>query len=127
MARVANVNIPDDKRVVVSLTYIKGIGHSRAAQVLQKTGISPDTRVKDLTETELGKIREAIEADYEVETELAQRQKLNIARLREINCYRGLRHKASLPSRGQRTRTNARTRRGRRSTVGGAKKVMPGK
>lgn len=127
MARVANVNIPDDKRVAVSLTYIKGIGNSRAAQVLKKTGISSDARVKDLTETELGKLREAIEADYEVETDLAQRQKLNIARLREINCYRGLRHKAGLPSRGQRTRTNARTRRGRRSTVGGAKKVIPGK
>lgn len=127
MARVANVNIPDDKRVAVSLTYIKGIGHPRAAQVLKKTGISSDARVKDLTETELGKLREAIEADYEVETDLAQRQKLNISRLREINCYRGLRHKAGLPSRGQRTRTNARTRRGRRSTVGGAKKVIPGK
>lgn len=121
MARVANVTIPDDKRVAVSLTYIKGIGHSRAREILNKTGIASDARVKDLTDSELSQLRETIDADYEVETDLAQREKLNLSRLREIGCYRGTRHKSGLPARGQRTRTNARTRRGRRGSVGSKK------
>lgn len=122
MARVASVNIPDAKRVVVALTYIHGIGHTLARQVVDQAGIDPDTRVKDLTDSELAQIREIIDQDYEVEADLAQRRRLDVNRLREINCYRGLRHKNGLPARGQRTRTNARTKRGRRMAVGGAKK-----
>lgn len=121
MARVAGVNIPDNKRVVVALTYINGVGNTTAAKIVEAASISPDARVNDLTETELTKLRDIIEEKYEVEADLAQRRRMNINRLREINCYRGLRHKSSLPVRGQRTRTNARTKRGRRMAVGGAK------
>lgn len=125
MARIANVNVPDDKRSVVALTYIKGIGHSSAAKILEKAGVNPDTRVKDLTDTETSKIREIIEDGYVVEGDLAQRVRLSISRLREINSYRGLRHKSGLPVRGQRTQTNARTKRGRRTSVGSANKKTP--
>lgn len=118
MARVARVNIPDDKRVVVALTYIKGVGNSSARNILNEAGVSIDTRVKDLTDTELASIRDIIENQYIVEGDLAQRVRANISRLREINNYRGLRHKSGLPVHGQRTQKNARTRKGRRGTVG---------
>jgi len=121
MARIAGVNIPDDKRVVVSLTYVFGIGNTTAQKLLAKLKIDENTRVKDLTDTELTKIREEIDKNYEVEGDLGQRIRVSVNRLREINCYRGLRHKANLPVRGQRTKTNARTKRGRRSTVGSSK------
>lgn len=122
MARVARVNIPDNKRAVVALTYIKGIGDTSAKRVLRDAGVDPDTRVKDLTETEMSKIRDLIESDYVVEGDLTQRVRSSINRLREINNYRGQRHKAGLPVRGQRTQKNARTRRGRRSAVGSVRK-----
>ncbi len=122
MARVARVDIPDSKRVAVSLTYIKGIGDTSARNILKETGVDPDTRVKDLTETELSSIREIIENQYIVEGDLAQRIRTNVSRLREINSYRGVRHKSGLPVRGQRTQKNARTRKGRRSSIGSMQK-----
>lgn len=125
MARVAGVTIPDNKRIVIALTYVYGIGDRNAQTILAGLGIDPSVRVKDLNESELTKIREVIDSDYEVEGDLAQRIRVSINRLREINCYRGLRHKAGLPSRGQRTKTNARTKRGRRATVGSGKKKAP--
>ena len=121
MARIAGVNIPDDKRAIISLTYVFGIGSKSAKDILDKANIDESTRIKDLTETELSKIREIIDTDYEVEGDLAQRRRVSVNRLREINAYRGLRHKANLPVRGQRTKTNARTKRGKRATVGGGK------
>lgn len=125
MARIAGVNIPDNKRVVISLTYVYGIGRNKATKILDKTGVDPNARVKDLTETELNHIREEIDKNYDVEGDLAQRIRTSINRLREINSYRGLRHKANLPVRGQRTKTNARTKRGKRTTVGSGKKKAP--
>lgn len=125
MARIASVNIPDDKRIVVALTYIYGIGDTKAKEVIDKAGVNEATRTKDLTDTELSKIREIIDSEYEVEGDLAQRLRVSINRLREINSYRGLRHKANLPVRGQRTRTNARTKRGKRATVGSGKTKTP--
>lgn len=125
MARIANVNIPDDKRSAVALTYIKGIGDTSAAKILKKAGVDADTRIKDLTDNELSKIRETIEDEYVVEGDLAQRVRVSISRLREINSYRGLRHKSNLPVRGQRTQTNARTKRGRRTSVGSGKSKTP--
>lgn len=125
MARVAGVNIPDDKQAAIALTYVYGIGNTTARQILDKAKVDSQARVKDLTETELGKIREEIDKNYEVEGDLAQRVRVSVNRLREINCYRGLRHKANLPVRGQRTKTNARTKRGRRATVGSGKKKAP--
>ena len=122
MARIANVTIPTEKQVQISLTYIYGIGPMYAARILEATGIEPTTRVKDLTETELKKIRDEIDANYHVEGDLQRVVAGNIKRLKDINAYRGLRHKNGLPSRGQRTRTNARTRRGKKTTVGGTKK-----
>lgn len=122
MARVARVDVPDSKRVAVSLTYIKGIGDTSARNILKETGVDPDTRVKDLTETELSSIREIIENQYIVEGDLAQRIRTNVSRLREINSYRGVRHKSGLPVRGQRTQKNARTRKGRRSSIGSMQK-----
>ncbi len=122
MARVARVNIPDNKRIVVALTYIKGIGDTSAKNVLKEADVDVETRVKDLTETELSKIRDIIESNYVVEGDLTQRVRSSINRLREINNYRGQRHKAGLPTRGQRTQKNARTRRGRRSAVGSTRK-----
>jgi len=122
MARVAGVDLPNEKRVEIGLTYIFGVGRTRSNEVLAKTGISPDTRCKNLTETEVARLREVIEADYVVEGDLRRTIAMNIKRLMEIGCYRGLRHRRSLPVRGQRTRTNARTRRGGRRTVAGKKR-----
>ncbi len=124
MARISGVNIPDAKRIEIALTYIYGIGLTTSQDILTAAGINPDTRAKDLTEAEVSKIRELIDKNYRVEGDLQREVSLNIKRLKEINAYRGLRHAASLPSRGQRTKTNARTRRGKKVTVGGtAKKV----
>ncbi|MCG0277394.1 MAG: 30S ribosomal protein S13 [Thermanaeromonas sp.] len=118
MARIAGVDLPRDKRVEIALTYIYGIGRSRAKEILAHTGINPDTRVRDLTEEEVAKIRDFIDKNYTVEGDLRREVALNIKRLIEIGCYRGLRHRRGLPVRGQRTRTNARTRKGPRKTVG---------
>ena len=127
MARIADVTIPAEKQVQVSLTYIYGIGPTAAKKILAACKIDPTTRVRDLTETDLTKIRDEIAAHYTVEGELQRVVAANIKRLKDINSYRGLRHKAGLPSRGQRTRTNARTRRGKKTTVGGTKKKAPSK
>lgn len=118
MARIAGVDLPRDKRIEVALTYIYGIGRSAAVEVLQRAGINPDTRVKDLTEDEVGKLHEIIDRECKVEGELRRDVSMNVRRLVEIGCYRGLRHRRGLPVRGQRTRTNARTRKGPRKTVG---------
>lgn len=118
MARVAGVDLPRDKRVEIALTYIYGIGLSRSREILRATGVNPDTRVRDLTEDEVKRIREFIERNYKVEGDLRREVAMNIRRLVEIGCYRGIRHKRGLPVRGQRTRTNARTRKGPRKTVG---------
>ena len=122
MARIAGVDLPKEKRVEIGLTYIYGIGHSSAKAILEKSGINPDTRVKDLTEDEVGKIRKIIESEYTVEGDLRRETSMNIKRLMEIGCYRGVRHRKGLPVRGQRTKTNARTRKGPKKTVGRAKK-----
>ncbi|KMY46073.1 30S ribosomal protein S13 [Bacillus sp. FJAT-27916] len=121
MARIAGVDIPRDKRVVISLTYIFGIGRPTAEKVLAEAGVSQDTRVRDLTEDELNKIREIIDG-YKVEGDLRREVSLNIKRLMEIGCYRGLRHRRGLPVRGQNTKNNARTRKGPRKTVANKKK-----
>lgn len=113
MARIAGVDLPRDKRVEIGLTYIFGIGRSRSNEILKKAGIDPNTRVKDLTEAEVATLRSIIDT-YQVEGDLRREIALNIKRLKEINCYRGLRHKRGLPVRGQRTKTNARTRKGPR-------------
>jgi small subunit ribosomal protein S13 len=118
LARISGVDLPRDKRVVVALSYIYGIGKSRAIEVLSHTGVSPDTRVKDLTEDELGKLREFIDKNYNVEGDLRREVALNIKRLVEIGCYRGIRHRRGMPVRGQKTKNNARTRKGARKTVG---------
>ncbi|MFO7310888.1 MAG: 30S ribosomal protein S13 [Bacillota bacterium] len=122
MARIAGVDLPRDKRVVIALTYIYGIGRSRAETIVKSTGINPDTRVRDLTEEEINRLREFIDKNYTVEGDLRREVQNNIKRLIDIGCYRGLRHRRGLPVRGQRTRTNARTRKGPRRTVGGKKK-----
>ncbi|MBR3281370.1 MAG: 30S ribosomal protein S13 [Clostridia bacterium] len=122
MARIAGVDLPREKRVEIGLTYIFGIGRTKSNEILAKTGVNPDTRVKDLTEEEVIKIREVIDKEYKVEGDLRREQALNIKRLMEINCYRGVRHKKNLPVRGQRTKTNARTRKGPRKLVAGKKK-----
>lgn len=122
MARIAGVDLPRDKRVEVGLTYILGIGLSSSQAILAKTGINPDTRVRDLTEEEVQKIREVIGSDCKVEGDLRRDTALNIKRLIEVNSYRGKRHRAGLPVRGQRTKTNARTRKGPRKAVAGKKK-----
>ena len=122
MARIAGVDVPRDKRVEIGLTYILGIGLSSSQQILAKTGVNPDTRVRDLTEDEVQKIREVIGSDYKVEGDLRRDTALNIKRLIEVNSYRGKRHRAGLPVRGQRTKTNARTRKGPRKAVAGKKK-----
>lgn len=121
MARVAGVDIPRDKRVVIALTYIYGIGKATAQEILAKAGVSEDTRVRDLTEDELAKIREAV-AGYTVEGDLRREVSLNIKRLIEIGCYRGIRHRRGLPVRGQNSKNNARTRKGPRRTVANKKK-----
>lgn len=122
MARIAGVDIPRDKRVVISLTYIFGIGNTTSKKVLASAGVSPDTRVRELTEDELGRIRDEIDKAVKVEGDLRREISLNIKRLTEIGCYRGLRHRRGLPVRGQRTKTNARTRKGPRRTVANKKK-----
>ncbi len=127
MARIAGVNIPDNKQVWVALTYIYGIGPKVSHDILNTAGIEPTVRVKDLTGGEISKIQDAISANYTVEGDLHRVVTDNIKRLRDINAYRGLRHKANLPARGQRTRTNARTKRGKRVTVGGTAKKAPTK
>ncbi|MBI4317113.1 MAG: 30S ribosomal protein S13 [Chloroflexi bacterium] len=123
MARIAGVDIPREKRVEISLRYIYGIGPTTARQILARTRINPDTRVKDLTEEEVSRLRELIDREYKVEGDLRREVNLNIKRLIEIGSYRGLRHRRGLPVRGQRTRTNARTRRGPRKTVAGRRKA----
>jgi len=119
MARIAGVDLPKDKRVEVALTYIYGIGRTSSQRILLETGVNPNTRVKDLTEEEISKIRDVIEKNYKVEGDLRREVAMNIKRLIEIGCYRGIRHRRNLPVRGQRTRTNARTKRGPRKTVAG--------
>ena len=119
MARIAGVDIPKDKRVETSLQYIYGIGSHTSRQILSSSGVSPDTKVKDLSEQEVSRIREVIDKEYKVEGGLRKEVNLNIKRLIEIGSYRGLRHRRGLPARGQRTRTNARTKRGMRKTVAG--------
>ena len=118
MARIASVDLPRDKRVEIALTYIYGIGLTLSQEIIKTTGVNPDTRVRDLTEEELAKLREAIDKGYKVEGDLRREEQLNIKRLIEIGSYRGRRHRQGLPVRGQRTKTNARTRKGPRKTVG---------
>ena len=122
MARIAGVDIPNQKRVEIPLTYIYGIGRKSANDILEKTGIDPDTRAKDLTEEQIAKLRDEIENNYVVEGDLRRDVALNIKRLVEINCYRGVRHRKGLPVRGQRTKTNARTRKGPAKTIANKKK-----
>lgn len=123
MARIAGVDIPRDKRVEISLTYIFGVGLTTSRKVLAAAGVDPDTRVKDLTDEQVNRLREFIDRNIRVEGDLRREVALNIKRLQEIGCYRGVRHRRNLPVRGQRTRTNARTRRGARRTVGGRRKA----
>ena len=122
MARIAGVDLPNEKRVEIGLTYIFGIGRSSSNKILKEAGINPDTRVKDLTEDEVSKLRAIIDKDYQVEGDLRRQVALDIKRLIEIGCYRGLRHRRGLPVRGQRTKTNARTRKGPKRTIAGKKK-----
>ncbi len=119
MARIEGVDLPRNKRVEIGLTYIYGIGRPRANQILSFTGVNPDTRIKDLTDAEVGQLRDYISQNYKVEGDLRREVQLNIKRLIEIGCYRGLRHRRNLPVHGQRTRTNARTRKGPKKTVAG--------
>ena len=122
MARIAGVDIPNNKRVEIALTYIYGIGRKSSNDILAKTGIDPDKRAKDLTEEEVAKLRDEIESSYTVEGDLRRDVALNIKRMIEINCYRGIRHRKGLPVRGQRTKTNARTRKGPAKTIANKKK-----
>ena len=122
MARIAGVDLPRDKRIEIGLTYIYGIGRPTATLILEKAGINPDTRVKDLTEDEAGRIRKIIDEEYMVEGDLRREVSLDIKRLMEIGCYRGIRHRKGLPVRGQSTKQNARTRKGPKRTVAGKKK-----
>ena len=123
MARIAGIDLPRDKRVVIGLTYIYGIGRSTSAQILRQLDIDESVRVRDLTEADVAKLRETIDREHQVEGDLRREVNMNIKRLQEINCYRGMRHRLNLPTRGQRTRTNARTRRGSRKTVPGRKRA----
>ena len=123
MARIAGVDLPREKRVQVGLTYVYGIGQTTANKILEATGINPDTRVKDLTEDQEAALREVIDKNYTIEGDLRREVALNIKRLTEIGCYRGMRHRKGLPVRGQRSKTNARTRKGPKKTVAGKKKV----
>ena len=122
MARISGLDLPRDKRIEVALTYIYGIGPARAAKVLENTKIDPSTRVKDLTEDQETLLREAIEHNYTIEGDLRRETAMNIKRLNEIGCYRGLRHRRGLPVHGQRTKTNARTRKGPKKTIANKKK-----
>jgi small subunit ribosomal protein S13 len=123
MARIAGVDIPNEKRVDIALRYIFGIGPTSASAICTKTGLDPATKTRDLTDAELTKIREVLERDYVTEGDLRREVRQNIQRLIEINCYRGIRHRRGLPVRGQRTKTNARTKRGARRTVAGKRKA----
>ena len=122
MARIAGVDLPRDKRIEIGLTYIYGVGLSRSQEILEKTGVSPDVRVKDLEDADVIKLRETVEGDYLIEGDLRRQVNMNIKRLMDIGCYRGRRHRMGLPVRGQRTRTNSRTRRTGRRTIAGKKK-----
>lgn len=122
MARIAGVDLPKEKRIEIGLTYIFGIGKSSADKIIAKTGVNPDTRVKDLTDDDLAKLREAIDSEFKVEGDLRRDIALDIKRLQEIGCYRGIRHRRGLPVRGQRTKTNARTRKGPKRTIANKKK-----
>ena len=122
MARIVGVDVPDQKRVIVALTYIYGIGRTSSQKILKEAGIDESLRVKDLTAEQLGRIRQVIETDFRVEGSLRTEIALSIKRLKDVGCYRGWRHRRSLPARGQRTRTNARTRKGPKKTVAGKRK-----
>ena len=122
MARIAGVDLPREKRIEIGLTYIYGIGRVSATKILEKAGVNPDTRVRELTDDEVKSIAEVIDADYMVEGDLRREVALNIKRLQEIGCYRGIRHRKGLPVRGQKTKTNARTRKGPKRTVANKKK-----
>jgi small subunit ribosomal protein S13 len=122
MARIAGVDLPNDKRTEVALTYIYGIGPTRAQEIIKKSGVDADTRVHKLTDEEIARLRNIIESDYKIEGELRSEVALNIKRLIDIGSYRGFRHRRGMPVRGQRTRTNARTRKGKKKTVAGRKK-----
>lgn len=122
MARIAGVNLPNEKRVEIGLTYIFGIGRKSAVDILKTTGINPDIRVKDLTEEQVSALRDVIDKEYTIEGDLRRRVALNIKRLVEVGCYRGVRHRKGLPVRGQRTKTNARTRKGPKKTIANKKK-----
>ena len=122
MARISGVDLPKDKRIEIGLTYVYGIGRTSAKKILEETGINPDTRVKDLSEEDIAKLRDVIENDYVVEGDLRREVALNIKRMVEIDCYRGSRHRKGLPVRGQRTKTNARTRKGPVKTIANKKK-----
>ena len=122
MARLAGVDLPREKRVEIGLTYIFGIGLTSSKQILEKTGINPDTRVKDLTDVDLAKLREILENEYTVEGDLRRNIAYDIKRMKDIGCYRGIRHRRGLPGRGQRTKTNARTRKGPAKTIANKKK-----
>ena len=122
MARIAGVDLPREKRVEIGLTYIYGIGRVSATKILEKANVNPDTRVREITDDEVKRIAEVIDADYTVEGDLRREIALNIKRLQEIGCYRGIRHRKGLPVRGQKTKTNARTRKGPKRTVAGKKK-----
>ena len=124
MARIAGIDLPKEKRVEIGLTYIFGIGLPTSKKILDRTGVNPDIRVKDLTEEDVAKLRDIIEKELKVEGELRSEIANNIKRLMDIGCYRGIRHRRGLPVRGQRTKTNARTRKGPRRTVGGKKKKV---
>jgi small subunit ribosomal protein S13 len=123
MARISGVDLPRDKTIEVALTYIYGIGRTSSHQILAQTKIEPGTRVKDLAEAEMGRLREFIDRNYRVEGDLRREVSMNINRLQEIGCYRGIRHRRNLPVRGQRTRTNARSKRGPRKTVAGKRRA----
>lgn len=122
MARISGIDLPRDKRVEIGLTYIFGIGNSRSKEILKKGGIDPNIRVKDLDESDVSVIRKIIESEFRVEGDLRSENTMNIKRLMDIGCYRGLRHRRGLPARGQRTKTNARTRKGHKRTVPGKRK-----
>jgi small subunit ribosomal protein S13 len=124
MARIAGVDLPRDKRVEVGLTAIFGVGRSTAVRILERTGVNPATRVRDLSDAEVSRLRQVIERDHKVEGALRTEVAMNIKRLMDIGCYRGVRHRRGLPVRGQRTRTNARTKKGPRRTIAGKKKAI---
>jgi small subunit ribosomal protein S13 len=123
MARIAGVDLPREKRTEIALTYIFGIGLTSSQEILKMTGVSPDTRIRDLDEAQVARLREVIERNYRVEGDLRREVSMNIKRLQEIGCYRGMRHRRNLPAHGQRTKTNARTKRGARKTVPGKKRA----